>query len=164
MRIMIWNSILRLSLAYIVGGGMLVFLAAPQIFQLAPTRTNAGEIAGAIVNQHALISLILTIAALAAAFIIQRRGGMSGVIAWLPVILLSVAIVVQVVAFGFIRPILDDLIVQIGNFDTTPKDDPVRQRFGMFHGVSSLCALVTVLVGIGTVVADNRCPHGNPQG
>ncbi len=144
---MIWTAIRRLSLAYIVGGGiLLVFIAAPLIFELAPSRTAAGQIAGAIINRHSLLALILTAIALISLFpqgknsVPHSRG--------LLIALLGTMIVIELFSYSIVRPILNDLIAQIGDFDLTPKDNPLRKRFGMWHGISSLEALITLILGV----------------
>jgi hypothetical protein len=52
----------------------------------------------------------------------------------------------------YIEPQAAELKRQIGSFETTPKEHPLRRQFSKLHGVSAVCNLSVIAGGIALVV------------
>jgi hypothetical protein len=51
-----------------------------------------------------------------------------------------------------IEPKAAALKEQIGSFETTPKDDPLRQEFSRLHAVSAVCNLTVFAGGVVLII------------
>lgn len=131
---------LRLCLALILA--LLVvpgFVVAPVLFAKAGSTWLAGMLAGDIFH---IANRTIVILALAVAAFWWRQGG-AGRSSWL--LLGLVLLLVGINEWG-ITPVIEALKAQIGHgFDTLPKHDPLRARFGAWHGVSAVLHLITTL-------------------
>jgi hypothetical protein len=63
-----------------------------------------------------------------------------------PVIILVVMLAVTTFQAMYVEPHAAELKRQIGSFETTTKENPLRKDFAKLHGVSAVCNL-TVLAG-----------------
>lgn len=129
----------RLVLALMFG---LLFIpgvvVAPILFELADSRHLAGHLAGGIFHAGnlSLLVLVLVQAGLWWQTGVKKYG-------WL--MLGIVAALVAVNEF-FISAILSDLKMAMGPIDLVPEDNPLRQRFGLWHGISAMLHFVAMLM------------------
>lgn len=139
---------LRLCLALILA--LLVvpgFVVAPILFAKAGSTYLAGMLAGFIfhVANRTIVILVLAV------FAFWWRQGGVGRSSWL---LLALVLLLVVVNEWGITPVIEALKVQIGHgFDTLAKNDPLRVRFGAWHGVSAVLHLITTLAAAWLVAA-----------
>ncbi|EAU54036.1 DUF4149 domain-containing protein [Mariprofundus ferrooxydans] len=129
---------LALMLALLVVPG---YIVAPVLFSTAPSQSLAGEIAGNIFH-ISLISLLFLAAATAAFWMRMQDGGV-GRRRW--ILLLTLSILVAVNAFA-LAPVMAEIKAQMGPIDLVAKDDPQRQLFGMWHGISAVMHLISTLL------------------
>jgi len=143
----------RLALALMLG--LLVvtgFVVAPQLFAHAPSRMEAGMLAGAIF--HIANQALLLLAVAAFWFRLRAAGWHIGRLRWLALLL-----VVSLVAFNLwgLAPMMEALKQAMPHgYDALAADDPLRRRFALLHGVSSsihllasLAAALLVALGVG---------------
>ncbi|HUF17406.1 MAG TPA: DUF4149 domain-containing protein [Thermoanaerobaculia bacterium] len=130
-------------------GAFLMAVAAPAAFERAPDRTTAAAIVGAMLTKWHYIAigapLILLVVELR-----RRVGGRN----WRGLLLATILMLASTQALLDlrIRAIRQSSPIPISNLDEA---DPVRRRFGMLHGVSSLMMLLQVL-GAAAVLAGER--------
>ncbi|PIP01909.1 MAG: DUF4149 domain-containing protein [Zetaproteobacteria bacterium CG12_big_fil_rev_8_21_14_0_65_54_13] len=139
---------LAMMLALLIVPG---YIVAPVLFSAASSQAVAGELAGKVF--HISMISLLFMAAAVAAFWMRMQAEQIGLRRWL--LLLVVVLLVAVNAFA-LAPIMADIKAQMGPIDLVAKDDPQRQLFGMWHGISAvlhlLASLVTaLLVALGPV-------------
>ena len=139
---------LRLCLALILA--LLVvpgFVVAPILFAKAGSIYLAGMLAGDIFH---VANRTIVILVLAVATFWWRQGG-AGRSSWL---LLGLVLLLVVVNEWGITPVIEALKAQIGHgFDTLAKGDPLRVRFGTWHGISAVLHLITTLAAAWLVAA-----------
>jgi hypothetical protein len=70
----------------------------------------------------------------------------------LPVILLVCMLVVTSFQAFYVEPRAAELKQQIGSFEATSKDHPLRKEFSRIHGVSAVCNLTVLAGGVLLVV------------
>lgn len=135
----------RLCLA-LMFGLLLVpgYVVAPTLFAHAPSVTEAGMYAGKIF--HISNTGVLLLAAALAAFWFRLKG--RGRLNW--TLLALCAVVVAANEYG-ISPVLAELKAAAGSLDALPKDDPIRAKFGMWHGISAAVHLVATLLAAALV-------------
>ncbi|MDQ6979411.1 MAG: DUF4149 domain-containing protein [Mariprofundaceae bacterium] len=136
---------LALMLGCLVVAG---YVVAPVLFAEASSHAQAGLLAGAVFkvcNQG-----LLVLGAAAAAFYWQLGERRKRI--WLPLLILVALVATNVFA---LTPIMVELKAVAGPMDALATDDPQRQAFGMWHGISavlhlcaSLCAVWLVACGV----------------
>ncbi len=141
---------LALMLALLVVPG---YVVAPVLFAHAGSVTLAGKLAGDIFHM-ANIGIIFLTAAVLVFWLRMQKGGDEaaaleiGRLRWS--LLLALLLLVMINEYG-ISPIIMDIkaqIAQIGAYDSLPAENPLRQRFGMWHGISALVHLAASLVAV----------------
>lgn len=135
----------RLVGALWLGAGAFILLVAPAVFQAAGTPTNAANVVGAILSRWHYLAL----AAPAVLLLLEWRSARSRIVAALFAGVLLAA--TQVVVDMRIRQIRIDSPVPISSLSRT---DPLRRRFGLLHGVSSLLLIAEVLAAAAFVGMD----------
>ena len=129
--------------------GLLVvpgYVVAPILFEHAGSRALAGVLAGHIfhVSNFSILGLSLAVA------LLWVWAGHGYHMLWG----LLLAIVLLVAANEFwIAGVIGDLKAAMGSVDATPADDPLRKRFGMWHGISSMLHLLSSLLALGLLVS-----------
>ncbi len=125
-------AILLLMLSSMVVSG---YVIAPLLFYYAATPTIAGELAGIVFQISNGVVLLLGLAAIDAFW----REGIYEKKVWLPLLL-----VIDLVALnGFVfTPIIADIKAVAGPIELLLLDDPQRQAFGMWHGITAVLHLV----------------------
>jgi len=133
------GAALRLTLALMLGCLVVAgYITAPVLFAEASSHAQAGLLAGAVFkvcNQG-----VLVLGAAAAAF--YWRLGERRKRIWLPLLLLVLLIAVNAFA---LTPMMAELKAAAGPIDALAIDDPQRQMFGMWHGISALLHLCSSL-------------------
>jgi len=111
------------------------------LFAEASSHAQAGKLAGAIFkicNQG-----LLVLGAAAAAFYWQLGERRKRI--WLPLLLLLALVAINAFA---LTPIMVELKAAAGPIDALAADDPQRQAFGMWHGISAMLHLCASLSAI----------------
>ncbi len=140
------SALYRLALAFWVGGAALfTFVLTPILFKTQP-RDLAGRIVGVLFPGY--FRWGLACGAVALVCLLLQRGRH-----FLPALAL---LVLMLTATSFqalvIEPKAAALKEQIGSFETTPKDHPLRQQFARLHAVSAACNLLVLAGGVVLVV------------
>lgn len=115
------------------------FVVAPALFELIPERSLAGSIAGRLFQTTWWISYGVGACVLLHAL---SRGAVRSAVFWLASGMIVVALVS---AFG-IQPQIAELRVGMG------ADEALRERFAMWHGVSSMLYAVQSVLAVVLVV------------
>jgi len=125
----------------------LLAVAAPSAFRASESPSSAANVVGAMLGGWHYIAVLAPIALLA----IEWRRARGFVIA---VVFAGVLFAALEVAIDFrIRAIRAASPVPISSLDS---HDPIRRRFGLLHGISSLALLAQVLIAAGATVAIER--------
>jgi len=146
------SQVIRFSLAFWVGGTLLVVIAAPVLFGRIRSRDAAGEIFGEILRRFEAVKHVLSLLLVTAVFFqLERTGGFAGqsVVAGIAIFL---AVASNVYLSMVVRPRMNYLRVKIGSFDETPADNPWRQRFDRMHRISTRVLVIgwlSAMVGLG---------------
>ncbi len=140
-----------LSITAWVGGTWCIgYLAAPVLFSTLADRTLAGQLAGRLFEMIGWVGLAA--ATYLVAFLLGRWGSkvVRRSVFWL---VLVMALLVAAIQFG-IQPLMAEL-----KADAFPRDvmeSIMRERFAMWHGVSSILYLVQSLLGAWLVAWNQR--------
>ncbi len=70
----------------------------------------------------------------------------------LPVIVLLLMLMITSFQAFYVEPRAAELKQQIGSFESTAKDHPLRKQFSKLHGVSAVCNLTVLAGGVLLVV------------
>jgi hypothetical protein len=136
----------RLALAFWVGGvALFTFVLTPILFKTQP-RDLAGKIVGVLFPGYFRWGLACGAVALLC-LLLQR--GRHFVPALLLLVLMLAATSFQALV---IEPKAAALKEQIGSFETTPKEDPLRREFARLHAVSAACNLAVFAGGVVLIV------------
>jgi hypothetical protein len=134
------QSIYTLAIALWAGGNAIFTLLLTPILFKTESRDTAARIVGNLFPGYFRWGLACGFIAL-----ICRLSG-KGLAAKLPVVLLVLMLAVTSFQAFYVEPRAAELKRQIGSFETTSKDHPLRREFSRLHGVSAVCNL-TVLAG-----------------
>jgi hypothetical protein len=136
----------RLATALWVGGvGIFTFMLTPILFRNEP-RDVAARIVGLLFPGYFRWGLGCGVVALAALFL-ARRGAL------LPqaIIIAAMLAIASFQAF-YIEPKAAALKREIGSFEATPKDHPLRRDFSRLHGISAAGNLAVFAGGVILVI------------
>jgi hypothetical protein len=136
----------RLALSFWIGGvALFTFVLTPILFKTQP-RDLAGRIVGVLFPGY--FRWGLACGAVALVCLLLQRGRH-----FIPALVL---LVLMLAATSFqalvIEPKAAALKEQIGSFETTPKDDPLRQQFSRLHAVSAVCNLTVFAGGVVLII------------
>ena len=134
------DMIYRLAISLWAGGNAIFTLMLTPILFKTESRDVAGRIVGNLFPGYFRWGLACGLIAL-----VCRLAG-RGFDLKLPVIVLALMLAVTSFQAFYVEPRAAELKKQIGSFETTSKDDPLRKQFAKLHGVSAVCNL-TVLAG-----------------
>lgn len=135
----------RLISALWLGSGAFILLAAPAVFSAAGSPGEAANAVGAMLSRWHYLSLL----APAILLTLEWRNARTRIVAVLFATILFAA--AQVFADIRIRQIRNDSIVAISSLEPT---DPVRRRFGVLHGISSLLLIAQTVAAAAFLVLD----------
>jgi len=131
------------------------YVVAPVLFAKSATAAEAGMLAGHVF--HLSNIGILLFAASLAFFWIRMRRPASRSNRWRWLLLLGLVLLVAANEFA-LAPLMADLKLQMGPIDDVAMDDPLRHRFGMFHGISALLHLLaTGMAGFLVALGVSSC-------
>ncbi|MEA2568084.1 MAG: hypothetical protein QOI24_85 [Acidobacteriota bacterium] len=130
------KAVARLIAALWFGAGAFILLSAAAVFRAAGTPAVAADVVGALLGRWHYIALGAPVLLLA----FEWRRARASIIALLFAGVLFAA--TQIVVDLRIRMIRAESSTPISSLD---RNDPVRRRFGVYHGVSSILLLLQVV-------------------
>jgi len=140
------DMLYRLAISLWAGGNAIFTLLLTPILFKTESRDTAGRIVGNLFPAY--FKWGLACGAIALACRLLAKTGVSKV----PVAILVVMLAVTLFQSFYVEPRAAELKRQIGSFETTPKDHPLRKEFSKLHGVSAVCNLVVMAGGVVLVV------------
>ncbi len=140
------DMLYRLAISLWAGGNAIFTLMLTPILFKTESRDVAGRIVGNLFPGYFRWSL----ACVAIALICRLAG--RGFDARLPVIVLVVMLVLTTFQSIYVVPRAAELKRQIGSFESTGADHPLRKEFSKLHGVSAICNLSVLAGGVLLVV------------
>lgn len=140
------KSLYNLAIALWAGGNAIFTLLLTPILFKTESRDTAGRIVGNLFPGYFRWGIACGIVAL----LCQVAG--SGTARRLPLILLVVMLAITSFQALYVEPRAAELKQQIGSFETTPKDHPLRREFARLHGISAACNLTVLAGGVILVV------------
>jgi hypothetical protein len=136
------SQLVRFSLAFWVGGTLLVVLAAPVVFGKIASRDLAGSVFGEILRRFEIVKQVLSLALVIGVFVELEQGlrlqgrSAAGAIA------IFVAIATNVYLAMVLRPRMAYFRIKVGSFDGAAPDDPWKARFDRLHRRSTRVLLL----------------------
>ena len=140
------DMLYRLAVSLWAGGNAIFSLMLTPILFKTEGRDVAARIVGNLFPAYFRWGLACGVIAL-----LCRLAG-RGLDAKLPVILLVCMLVVTSFQAFYVEPRAAELKRQIGSFEATAKDHPLRREFSKLHGVSAVCNLSVLAGGVLLVV------------
>lgn len=140
------ESLYRLAISLWAGGNAIFTLLLTPILFKTENRDIAARIVGNLFPAYFKWGLACGVAAL-----VCRLLG-RGVNVNLPVVLIVVMLAVASFQAFYVEPQAAELKRQIGSFETTTKEHPLRREFSKLHGVSAVCNLAVIAGGVVLVV------------
>ncbi len=134
------DMLYRLAVSLWAGGNAIFTLMLTPILFKTENRDVAGRIVGNLFPGYFRWSLVCGVIAL-----VCRLAG-RGFVLTLPVAVLALMLALTLFQAFYVEPRAAELKRQIGSFETTGKEDPLRKEFSKLHGVSAVSNL-TVLAG-----------------
>lgn len=134
------DMLYRLAISLWAGGNALFTLVLTPILFKTEARDIAGRIVGNLFPAYFRWGL-----ACGAIALLCRLAG-RGFDFKLPLIVLAFMLALTSFQAFYVEPHAAELKQQIGSFETTAKDHPLRKEFSRLHAVSAVCNL-TVLTG-----------------
>lgn len=126
-------QVLRFSLAFWVGGTLVVVLAAPLLFREIPSRDLAGRIFGELLRRFEAVKQLLSLLMVLAVFVELETTRMLGGRSFVMGVAVFVAVATNVYLAMVARPRLGYLRMKVGSFDEAPPENPWRLRFDRLH-------------------------------
>ncbi len=148
------NFFLLFPLVFWVGGGTVIAVwVAPIVFSHLSSRTESGRIVGEILQRldRFLIAGMISVA-LSEVIKFWRLSWPLPTKEIIITVLIVLLLLIQIFSMTVVSPKIRELRSQIGSFDETPKTDPLRQAFGMWHGISMLCMVICLVLGTGILL------------
>lgn len=140
------DMLYRLAVSLWAGGNAIFTLLLTPILFKTESRDIAARIVGNLFPAYFKWGL-----ACGAIGLFCRLLGKPGV-SRVPTVLLVVMLTITTFQAFYVEPRAAELKRQIGSFETTPKDHPLRKEFSRLHGVSAICNLVVMAGGVALVV------------
>jgi len=140
------EAVYNLAIALWTGGNAIFTLMLTPILFKTESRDTAGRIVGNLFPGYFRWGLACGIVAL-----LCRLAG-SGTARRLPLVLLVAMLAITSFQALYIEPRAAELKRQIGSFETTPRDHPLRREFARLHGISAACNLTVLAGGVVLVV------------
>jgi hypothetical protein len=134
------DMLYRLAISLWAGGNAIFTLMLTPILFKTESRDTAARIVGNLFPGYFRWGLACGVIAL-----VCNLAG-RGFNLKLPVVVLALMLVMTSLQAFYVEPRAAALKRQIGSFETTSKEDPLRKEFSKLHGVSAVCNL-TVLAG-----------------
>jgi hypothetical protein len=140
------DMLYRLSVSLWAGGNAIFTLMLTPILFKTESRDIAARIVGNLFPGYFRWGLACGVVALACIL------GGRGLVMKLPVVVLVIMLTVTSFQAFYVEPRAAELKRQIGSFEATPRDHPLRKEFSKLHGVSAVCNLTVLAGGVLLVV------------
>lgn len=140
------DTLYRLAISLWAGGNAIFTLLLTPILFKTESRDVAGRIVGSLFPGYFRWSLACGVAAL----ICSLAG--HGLERKLPLTVLVVMMALTSFQAFYVEPRAAELKRQIGSFETTTKEHPLRKEFSKLHGISATCNLTVLAGGVLLVV------------
>jgi len=140
------DMLYRLAVSLWAGGNAIFTLMLTPILFKTESRDVAGRIVGNLFPGYFRWGLACGVIAL-----VCRFAG-RGLDLKLPVIVLAVMLALTSFQAFYVEPRAAKLKQQIGSFETTGKEHPLRKEFSKLHAVSAVCNLAVLAGGVLLVV------------
>lgn len=136
------ETVYRLAIALWVGGNALFTSVLTPLLFKSEARDTAARIVGTFFPAYFRWGLACGGAALLCRLLARGRG------IDLAAIILVVMLAVTAVQSFYVEPRAAALKQEIGSFETTPKEHPLRREFSRLHAVSAICNLAVLGGGV----------------
>lgn len=140
------DMLYRLAISLWTGGNAIFTLMLTPILFKTESRDIAARIVGNLFPAYFKWGLICGVLAL-----VFRLAG-RGIAVKVPVVILVAMLLMTSFQAFYVEPKAAELKQQIGSFETTPKDHPLRKEFSKLHGVSAVCNLSVLAGGVALVL------------
>lgn len=140
------DMLYRLAISLWAGGNAIFTLMLTPVLFKTESRDVAGRIVGNLFPGYFRWGVACGVIALVC------RLAARGFDLKLPVILLAVMLAMTTFQALYVEPRAAELKRQIGSFEATSKEDPLRKQFSKLHGVSAVCNLSVLAGGVLLVV------------
>ena len=140
------DMLYRLAVSLWAGGNAIFTLMLTPILFKTESRDVAGRIVGNLFPGYFRWGLACGVIAL-----VCRLAG-RGFDLKLPVLVLAVMLTLTLFQAFYVEPHSAELKRQIGSFESTSKDNPLRKEFSKLHAVSAVCNLTVLAGGVLLVV------------
>lgn len=140
------DMLYRLAVSLWAGGNAIFTLMLTPILFKTENRDTAARIVGNLFPGYFRWGLACGVVAL-----ICRLAG-RGLDLKLPVVVLAIMLAVTSFQSFYVEPHAAELKRQIGSFESTGKEHPLRKEFSKLHGVSAFCNLTVLAGGVLLVV------------
>jgi hypothetical protein len=140
------EAIYRLALALWVGGNALFTVVLTPLLFKTEGRDTAARIVGTFFPGYFRWGLACGGIALVCRLLARGRG------IDLAACILMAMLAVTAVQSYYVEPRAAAIKEEIGSFETTSKDHPLRREFSKLHGVSAVCNLVVLAGGAVLVI------------
>jgi len=138
--------IYRLAVSLWFGGAALfTFVLTPMLFR-SESRDTAARIVGLFFPGYFRWGVACGLVALVSRIVLSGGNQLAAGLIIAGMLTLS-----SLQAF-YIEPRAAELKRQIGSFETTTKDHPLRRQFSKLHGISAVCNLSVIIGGAALVV------------
>jgi hypothetical protein len=127
------EQVIRFSLAFWIGGTLLVALVAPVLFRTLASRDQAGDLFGEVLRRFEAVKHALSLALVVAVFLeLERQGGLERRGVWSGVAIF-LAVASNVYLAMVLRPRLKYFRMKVGSFDKAEPGNPWREKFDRLH-------------------------------
>ena len=140
------DMLYRLAVSFWAGGNAIFTLMLTPILFKTESRDIAARIVGNLFPGYFRWGLACGVIAL----ICSLAG--RGLVLKLPLIVLAAMLAVTLFQALYVEPRAAELKRQIGSFEATTKEHPLRKEFSKLHGVSAVCNLTVLAGGVLLVV------------
>lgn len=140
------DMLYRLAVSLWTGGNAIFTLLLTPILFSTESRDIAGRVVGNMFPGYFRWSLVcgeIALVCCLAGHGFSRK---------LPLIVLGVMLALTSFQTFYLEPRAAELKRQIGSFETTGKDHPLRKEFSKLHGISATCNLTVLAGGVLLVV------------
>jgi len=140
------DTLYRLAIALWAGGNAIFTLMLTPILFRTESRDTAARIVGNLFPGYFRWGLACGLIALVCRLASRGGGGR------LPLALLVLMLVLTSFQSFYVEPRAAELKRQIGSFESTGKEHPLRREFSKLHGISAVCNLTVLASGVLLVV------------
>jgi len=140
------DMLYRLVVALWAGGNAIFTLVLTPVLFKTEGRDIAARIVGNLFPGYFRWGLVCGVIALVCRLLGHGCGAKT------PVLLLTFMLLVTSFQAFYVEPKAAELKRQIGSFEATPKENPLRREFAKLHGISAVCNLAVLAGGVLLVV------------